>query len=143
MSLQTLYEKDFYSWINKNVLLLKAHKLEKLDVEHLIEELEGMARSQKRALINRLVSLLCHMLKWDYQMDRRSKSWENTIREQQFQIQLLLEDSPSLKITEDILKKAYGRATEKAFTETKGAVSQKLIPEKCPYTVKEILSRAI
>jgi hypothetical protein len=51
MSLQTLYEKDFYSWINKNVLLLKAHKLEKLDVEHLIEELEGMARSQKRALI--------------------------------------------------------------------------------------------
>lgn len=40
--------------------------------------------------------LLMHLLKWQYQPDRRSKSWERTIKEQRRQIHRELKATPSL-----------------------------------------------
>lgn len=140
MSLQTLYEKDFCSWIHKNVVLLKAHKLEKLDVVNLIEELEGMASRDQRELHNRLRQLLCHFLKWEYQTAKRSVSWVNTIIEQQEQIKDLLESSPSLKQKIE-LEKAYKGAVKLAMAQTKMPIST--FPAECPYGLKEALNKNV
>lgn len=91
------YEKDFYAWLLKSAQMLRQEKFSELDVEQIAEELEGMARSDKRQLLNRFAALLAHLLKWQYQPEKRSKSWERTIREQRKRISLLLEESPSLK----------------------------------------------
>lgn len=115
----TTYEGDFYAWLLKSAELLRQRQFSELDLEQIAEELEGIARSDKRQLINRFAVLLSHLLKWQYQPERRSKSWERTIREQRKRISLLLDDSPSLKSEiEQKLADAYEIAVLSAANET-------------------------
>lgn len=114
-----LYQRDFYAWTYKNAELLKRQAFDQIDVEHIIEELESMGRAEKREIISRLSILIAHLLKWEYQPERRSKSWELTIIEQRSEIIELLEDSPSLKmLLEQDLHKAYTKAVLLAARET-------------------------
>lgn len=132
------YEKDFYAWLLKSAELLRRGKFSELDVEQIAEELEGMARSDKRQLINRLAVLLAHLLKWQYQPEKRSKSWERTIREQRKRISLLLEESPSLKSEIDQrLSDAYEIAVLSAANET--GLDDDHFPESCEYSLEEVL----
>ncbi|RIZ68731.1 MAG: DUF29 domain-containing protein [Methylococcales bacterium] len=66
MNIQTLYEQDFYSWIQHHVALLKNSRFNEIDTANLIEELEGMAKKDERELISRLIILIAHLLKWQY-----------------------------------------------------------------------------
>jgi hypothetical protein len=134
----TTYEQDFYAWLLKSVELLRQRKFSELDVEHLAEELEGMARSDKRELINRFAVLLAHLLKWQYQPEKRSKNWERTIKEQRKRIFLLLEDSPSLRYEiEKKLSDAYEIAILSTANET--GLDESVFPESCEYSLEEIL----
>ncbi len=56
-----------------------------------------MAKRDRRELLSRIVILLAHLLKWQYQPAHRSNSWRGSIVEQRYQIEKQLEDSPSLK----------------------------------------------
>src|SRR3990172_2106222 len=109
--MNTLYDTDFYQWTFHNAELLRQGKLTEVDVQNIAEELESMGKSEKRELINRLAVLIMHLLKWQYQPEKRSHSWIETINEQRRQIILLLEDNPSLKyeIEEKIIR-AYNLA---------------------------------
>lgn len=132
------YEKDFYAWLLKSAQLLRQGKFSELDVEQVAEELEGMARSDKRQLLNRFAVLLAHLLKWQYQPEKRSKSWERTIREQRKRISLLLEESPSLKSEIDQkLSDAYEIAVLSAANET--GLDDDRFPESCEYSLEEVL----
>jgi hypothetical protein len=132
------YETDFYAWLLKSAELLRQGEFAELDLEQIAEELEGMARSDKRQLINRLAVLLAHLLKWQYQPEKRSKSWQRTIREQRKRISLLLEDSPSLKYEiEEKLKDAYEIAVLSAANET--GLDEDYFPESCEYALDEVL----
>jgi Domain of unknown function DUF29 len=92
-----LYETDFYAWTQEQVSLLKAQQWERVDTVNLIEEIETLGRKERQELRNRLGILLGHLLKWQFQSEKRNNSWLGTIREQRVQIKLLLGDSPSLK----------------------------------------------
>ena len=77
------YDEDLYSWSLEQAKLLREHKFDQIDLEHIIEEIEDMSKSEKRALESFLETLLMHLLKWQYQpfyIGRRS--WELTIIEQ-------------------------------------------------------------
>ncbi len=65
------YEQDFYLWTQEQAAILKAGALSQLDVANLIEEIESMGKTQKRELISRLTVLMMHLLKWNYQPERR------------------------------------------------------------------------
>ena len=56
-----------------------------------------MGKRDRRELVSRLTVLLADLLKWQFQPQFRSKSWQFTLREQRTQIAKLLKDSPSLK----------------------------------------------
>lgn len=77
-----LYETDFYAWTLEQAKLLKQGKLNQLDILNLIEEIESLGKREKQELRNRLGILIGHLLKWEYQSDKRSNSWKATIREQ-------------------------------------------------------------
>ncbi|WP_228014794.1 DUF29 domain-containing protein [Fortiea sp. LEGE XX443] len=108
---KTLYEQDFYLWIQSTVEVLQAGELEKLDIEHLIEEIHSMGRSEKRELKTRLIILIEHLLKlqyWTEEKECNARGWRNTIVEQRRQIIYFLEDSPSLKsVLNDIFIDCY------------------------------------
>ena len=95
---KSLYECDFLRWTEETARQLKVKDFDSLDLENLIEEIEALGRSEKKELKSRLLVLLEHLLKRLYvKMPREYNGWERTIREQRIQIELLLDDSPSLK----------------------------------------------
>jgi hypothetical protein len=69
------YETDFYTWTQQQASLLKSGHFSEIDVDNIIEEIETMGRSEKRSLESRLIELLQHLLKWEYQPQRRGRSW--------------------------------------------------------------------
>jgi hypothetical protein len=97
-SKKSLYELDLNLWLENAIAQLKAGKLQDLDIENLIEELEGLVGRDRRELKNRLRTLLEHLLKRMYvDMPQEFNGWERTIREQRHQIESIIEQSPSLK----------------------------------------------
>ncbi|MFN5854952.1 MAG: DUF29 domain-containing protein, partial [Pseudanabaenaceae cyanobacterium] len=74
-SLTVLYESDFNLWIEATAQLLREGRLTELDVANLIAEVESMSNSDKRALSSDLVVVLLHLLKWQYQPNKRTRSW--------------------------------------------------------------------
>jgi len=139
-SIQKEYEKDFYAWTTHNAKLLREGKLSEIDVENIAEEIESMGKSDKRELISRLAVLLAHLLKWEFQSERRGNSWKYTIKEQRFRLQDLLKDSPSLKKSlEENLNHAYEHALVIAVGETD--LSERAFPKKCPFSLQQALDK--
>ncbi|MBW4514637.1 MAG: DUF29 domain-containing protein [Timaviella obliquedivisa GSE-PSE-MK23-08B] len=133
-----LYEQDFFLWTQQMATALREGRFDQLDIENLAEEIESVGRSEKRELASRLRVLLIHLLKWQFQSERRSHSWQSTITEQRIQLELVLEDSPSLKgLVPDLLEGAYQQARVKAADETQLAIAT--FPEQCPYALVDVL----
>ena len=98
LSQSQLYDRDLACWYADTLTKLRAGDLENVDVEHLIEEIEGLAARDRRELKTRLKVLLAHLLKRIYvSMPENYRGWENTIDEQREQLQDLLAQSPSLR----------------------------------------------
>ena len=135
-----LYERDFYLLIQTTAQQLKENKLNQIDIVNLIEEIESMGRSEKRELKSRLIVLLMHLLKWQYQPDKRSESWRSIISEQRICLEALLEDSPSLKpIVAEVFDDCYQKACIKASDET--GLPLNIFPKASPFTEEETLIR--
>jgi hypothetical protein len=62
----SLYDRDLNLWLEAAIAQLKAGDFHNLDVENLVEELEGLAGRDRRELENRLTTLLEHLLKRCY-----------------------------------------------------------------------------
>jgi hypothetical protein len=134
----TLYDTDFYAWANEQAALLRAGRLSELDVENIAEEIESMARSERRELISRLKVLLAHLLKWRYQPTYRGKSWTLTIEGQRIELEDHLKENPSLKSQlGEIMVSAYRLARIDAAQET--GLDRDAFPTTCPFTFDEAM----
>ena len=133
-----LYETDFYAWTEEQVNLLKDNQWDRLDIANLVEEIETLGRKERQELRNRLGVLLGHLLKWQFQSEKRGNGWLSTIREQRIQIRLLLEDSPSLKpYLNEVFLAAYELGLALATRETQ--LGEQIFPEICPYTLEQAM----
>jgi hypothetical protein len=133
-----LYEKDFYEWTVRNARLLRSGRAGEADLAHIAEEIEDMGKRERRELLRRLGFLIAHLLKWKMQPDRRSRSWELTIRVQRKDLAKLLAENPSLQpYLRKGLPEAYEHATVEAMTETGHPESD--FPSTCPFTFDVIL----
>lgn len=131
------HENDFYAWTQQQAHLLRERQIHQLDWLKIAEEIADIGRSEKRLLASRLEILIMHLLKWQFQPNLRSRSWQLTIKEQRLRLEQLLQENPSLKshLTE-IIDKVYPLATISAEKET----GLSLFPETCCYSLTEILS---
>lgn len=135
--IESLYEADFYSWTQEQAEFLRHQQWSQLDLPNLIEEIESLGKQQRAELRNRLKVLIGHLLKWEYQAEKRSRSWLMTIRVQRRDTQELLEENPSLKpYLEEALQKIYESGRDLAVGETN--LPLKTFSESCPYTLDEI-----
>ncbi|BAS56344.1 DUF29 domain-containing protein [Leptolyngbya boryana CZ1] len=135
-----LYDRDFFQWTQQQADSLKKGRWAELDIENLIEELEALGRSEQRELGSYLQVLILHLLKYQYQPERRTKSWETTIINCRDHIQDCLEDTPSLRrFLEDPswIEKYYRRGCREAVKETR--LPSATFPPECPYSIAEIL----
>lgn len=136
--LNILYETDFHGWLHRQAELLQARNFERLDLPNLIEEIETMGNSKKHELEHRLTILLMHLLKFQMQPDRITRSWISTIFEQRDRIEKRLSQMPSLRpMLDGAVNDAYKYARRKAARETGLPLSH--FPSTVPYTMKQIL----
>jgi hypothetical protein len=116
-----LYDTDIVAWASEQAELIRARKWDALDLEHIAEEIEDVGKSEKRELRSRLAVLTGHLLKWEYQPDKRGKSWMTTIEAQRESLALLLKAAPSLKhllLDEELIKLVWSDARALASGET-------------------------
>lgn len=134
----TLYEQDFYAWANEQARLLRAGRLTDADIEHIAEEIESMGKTEKRELVSRLEVLLLHLLKWQFQPDRRGASWEVSITDNREKLEEHLTDNPSLRPQSGAaVDAAYRRARRHAALETELPVAT--FPAACPWSFEQLM----
>jgi hypothetical protein len=133
-----LYDEDFFEWTRRNAELLRAGQLEQADLQHIAEEIEDMGKRDLKELNSRMRVLLIHLLKWQLQPEKRSRSWNTTIVAQRIEIEDDLEQSPSLKGKLDRgLPDNYAKAVRRAISET--GLAREQFPSACPFTLEQIL----
>ena len=135
--MKTLYETDFHAWAFDQARRVRAG--EPIDVENVAEELESLGRSEHRELESRLIILLAHRLKSEFQPAARSRSWYGTICEQQRRITRHLAKNPSLRpLVKETMLEAYPIAVIHAVRET-GELVEADLPARCPYAYEELM----
>jgi hypothetical protein len=138
---RSLYEQDYAQWLEVMAAFIRDRKYEQLDWENLLEELESMGKNEQRELESRLIVLLMHLLKFQYQPSHRTKSWQNTIRNQRTEIGLLLKKSPSLRAKLlFFVEEAYPTARFDAADETD--LPLEIFPDRVLYSLEEILDKS-
>ena len=135
----SLYDRDFVHWTELMSAHLRKRKASELDWDNLAEEIESLGGNNRRELKSTLRVLIAHLLKWQYQPERRDGStWKSTIREQRDEIFDLLEQSPSLRRQAgETWGQVYRRAAVLARDEMKAAKNS--LPKTCPYTQDQVL----
>jgi hypothetical protein len=137
--LATLYESDFYLWLENTAQLLKKRQFDVIDYDNLIAEIEGMSRSERGALESNLEKLLMHLLKWKYQPSKRTNSWLYSIAEHSLRLKKAFRKSPSLKrYFEEVFDECYQDARLLAARET--GLSKEVFPVNCPFGKEDILN---
>lgn len=106
-----LYEQDFAAWATSQASTLRAAAaalaqgrrggtglLRTLDLEHLAEEIEGLALRDRRELGSRMALIAEHLAKLEFSpaVDPRA-GWEETVMRERREIEAILRDSPSLR----------------------------------------------
>lgn len=135
----SLYQQDFYGWTQWQVKVLAQKQISELDWQNLQEEVQALGRQEYRELVSRLTVLLGHLLKWQYQPDRRSRSWFLTIREQRRAINRYLLRSPSLQSRiVDALEDGFEAGVDLALRETD--LPLRTFPENCPYKFEDMIT---
>lgn len=136
----SLYETDLYAWSQQQVALLRAEDFAEVDWHHLIEEIDSLGISQLREVENRLIKLIMHLLKWQFQPEQRQtgRSWYLTITHQRVKLERALEKTPTLSVRlPEIIRDVYPSAVRLAAAETE--LPRAAFPAACPYTPTQIL----
>jgi hypothetical protein len=121
--LAALFEQDETAWLETMAALAASGRYAEMDFRHRSEYLADMARRDKREVFSRLVVLLCHLLKREYQPAHRSGSWRGTIREQRRELRQLLESGVLRDHAVAVLAEAYDEARRQAADETEQVLS--------------------
>ena len=144
-----LYDQDFELWLSQTINQLENQQFDQLDLEHLIEELTDLGKSNKRSLESNLIILIAHLLKLNIQQDAPEMmkgSWLDSVSEHRQRVLYDLQEIPSLKShLETAIAKVYPSSRKLAIKEGKRAKFgvrvplEKEYPLDCPFTVEQIL----
>jgi hypothetical protein len=136
-----LYDEDFYVWAERQAELLRAQRFDDLDLENLIEEVEGLADVKRSAVLNNARVAIEHLLKLQHSpaIDPRA-SWRESVREHRSRLEIDL--TPRLRqILANELAKVYAlgrRNTEAALRDHGEDAAADALPATCPYSFDQI-----
>jgi hypothetical protein len=140
-ALRTDYKQDIHAWALEQIELLKAGRVAEIDALNIAEELQDVSERQYNKLESALAIILLHMLKWDHQPERRSRSWQDSIKEHRRRAEKQVRRYPSLKTRlGEAVEEAYESARSWCQIETH--IPEVDFPFSCPYDWAEIMSRS-
>jgi len=133
------YDEDVCAWACEQARFLREHRFDLLDIEHLADEIEDIAKAELRELTKRMSVLLAHLLKWHYQPAERNASRSAMAETRRLDAAEILDDSPSLRARIDELRTfqvIWADALAQATTEN----GHDSFPSECPWAINDILS---
>jgi hypothetical protein len=131
------YETDVYAWSQAQATLLKLHKWDDLDLDHVVEEILAVGDNKYDRISSALCQVLVHLLKWYYQPGRRTRSWRTSLVEHRNRVSRLLERAETLEYRlPQMLEREYPRACRKARTQT--GLPRTTFPTACPWSVEQL-----
>ena len=134
----SLYDTDPHAWYVEQAALLRAGRVAEADLAHIAEELEDLGRSEAKELRSSLRLICSHLLKWQFQPEKRSDSWGNTVERERDNAALSLKENPSLKPKmEELFQTAYSLARREAARETRMQLAT--FPQLPPFSVTDAL----
>jgi hypothetical protein len=119
--MKSSYSGDIIAWSNEQAMLIQQGDWSQVDIQNVVEEILSVGKSEQRELESRMIVLLTHLLKWQVQSGKRSKSWFNTIKTQRKCIKLRIRKTPSLTVNlHDLewLHDVWTQAVDLAMKET-------------------------
>lgn len=138
--LKNLYETDEYLWLEETLKILKEKRLNDLDLENLIEELENLSKRERNRVSSFLEQIIRHLLLlqyWTEEYQRNQNHWRAEI--QSFRTQLRKYLTTNLKnYLENELNIIYQDALEYVKQKTGFLVD---FPEQCPYSLEQLLDK--
>jgi hypothetical protein len=134
----SLYDTDFFVWTQETAARIREHRFHDIDLAALAEEVEDLGKRDWKEVNSRIKTIILHLLKLEYQPEKRSDSWVSSILRDRGELEATFEQSPSLRAKglQD-LPKSYVRAVREAAAETK--LPKSTFPSECPYTYEQIL----
>jgi hypothetical protein len=97
-----LYETDFAAWSAEQARAIRDAGRrgvnEPIDWENVAEEIENLGRSERRELVNRIGTVIEHLLKLEVSPAAEpERSWRETVLRTRRAIARILDESPSLR----------------------------------------------
>src|SRR5437016_1033822 len=136
------YDRDLYSWAVEQAALLRAGRIAEADVLNIAEEIDDVGNEQYAKLESALRLILLHLLKWDHQPQRRSRSWWASVSVHRKHVQRVLRKNPGLKpFVDEAVTEAYETARIEAAAQT--SLEEDVFPLECPYSWTEIMERKV
>ena len=124
--MSTPYETDYTAWAENTAALLRQRRFEEIDLDSLIEEVDGLAKSDPKAVRSQLRRLLLHLLKWQYSStldrERAGRGWAESMSNARNEI----EDDTS-----------YQKSRKQAAAALALELSD--LPATCPWPIDKIL----
>jgi hypothetical protein len=140
------YEDDFYAWTQYQAEVLRSLRTRdnRLDREHLAEEIEDLGKSERHTVESQISRIIEHSLKITYSpADRPRYGWMGSIADARRILRQKL--TPTLRRhAEGVFADLYadGReAAELALREHGEDDAAAALPLICPYTLDQVLSR--
>jgi hypothetical protein len=136
-----LYVEDFYVWTEQQAALLRAGRLNELDLENLIEEVEALGRAERSAVLNNARVVMEHLLKLQHSpaIDPR-KGWRASVVEHRARLEIDL--TPRLRQILDEerphLYRLSHRAVELSLRDHGENAAADALPKTCPYNLEQI-----
>jgi hypothetical protein len=142
-----LYDEDFYAWTQQQAQALRTHFRgdNRLDVEHLAEEIEDLGKSDLHAVESYVENVIEHLLKLDYSGWVGARShWRAEV--DAFRASIERKNTPRIRQqVETKLEALYERARRAAA----GSLHQRepdfvrRLPKRCPYDWHAIWHRDV
>jgi len=139
LALEQLYEREYDRWLSETIELLKNRQFDRVDYEHLIEELAALRRSEKTAVKSLILSIIIQLLLyqfWTTEREINSNHWAAKMITFRVQLEDKLTTNLS-KFLELELENIYENA--RLIAEKKTGL--KNLPIICPYSLTQILEK--
>ena len=136
MQTSPLYDKDLLLWSEDQVLKFKSAKLNELDLENIMQEIEDMGKEQKVALQSLPRNLLVHLLKLNYSPAELLRAkWIGEVSEFRAQIETRLDQTPaSVTMLAPFMTKR-GTKPEELLHSNLTSILKTLLSQKTTHTI--------
>jgi len=139
-ALQDLYDSDSYLWLESTLALLRRGEFDRLDLAHLIEELEDLGKRDLNKAKSLLRQIMVHLLLleyWQQEYELNYRHWRSELIAFRDDVNNVLTTSLKNKLSTD-LERIYQVALSQVIQKT--GLPEGTFPSNCPYRLEQLLT---